>query len=255
MSLPAHRSTAPVVEVSNLTKSFGSFRAVYDVSFTLHEGEIVGLLGANGAGKSTTILMLLGLISPDSGSVRIFGQTLERHRGEILERTNFCAPFLTFPGRLTVFENLMVFARLYGVRRPAVKIMELLRLFKIESLKDRPVLLLSSGQGTRVGLCKAFLNDPRVLLLDETVSHLDPHLSDIVKDALLDLRQRCGTTILYTSHNMAEVELMCVRVICLSRGEIIFQGTPLEVTRTVLQEERSQPALKEVFLRINGPAQ
>src|SRR5271156_5902455 len=137
MSFPAPLSTDPVVEVRNLTKSFGSFRAVHDVSFTLHEGEIVGLLGANGAGKSTTILMLLGLISPDSGSVRIFGQTLERHRGEILERTNFCAPFLTFPGRLTVFENLMVFARLYGLRHPGVKIMELLRLFKIENLRDK----------------------------------------------------------------------------------------------------------------------
>jgi len=220
----------------------------------LYEGETVGLLGANGAGKSTTILMLLGLISPDSGSVQVFGRTLERDREEILGQMNFCAPFLTFPGRLTVFENLMVFARLYGIRHPGVKIMELLRLFKIETLRDKQVLLLSSGQSTRVGLCKAFLNDPKVLLLDEIVSFLDPHVSDLVREALLELRHRCGTTILYTTHNMTEVEEMCTRIVFLSHGEVILQGTPLEITRAVLKEERSQPALKEVFLRVTSSA-
>ena len=246
---------SPVLEVEQLTKSYGSFCAVDHVSFSLHEGEVVGLLGANGAGKSTTILLLLGLISPDFGSVRFFGQDLMRSREAILSRVNFCASFLTFPGRLTVFENLMIFARLYGIPRPAIKVTELLRLFAIEDLKDMPVVLLSSGQSTRVGLCKAFLNDPKVLLLDETVSFLDPNVSDLVKNAFLKLREEHHTAILYTSHNMAEVEEACSRVIFLSHGRIISQGTPLEVTRSVLKEERSKPALREAFLRLNGAGQ
>lgn len=239
-----------IVEVDKLTKSYGSFRAVHDVSFGLEEGEIVGLLGPNGAGKSTTILMMLGLISPSSGSVRIFGRDMERHREEILGRMNFCAPYLAFPGRLTVMENLMVFARLYDVRHPRPKILDLLRLFEIESLKDKPLLLLSSGESTRVGLCKAFLNDPKLLLLDEPTAYLDPQVARLVKRVLLELQQRYATAILYTSHNMAEVEAMCGRIIFLSHGKVLVQGTPLEITRTVLKEERLEPALEEVFLRV-----
>ena len=243
-------SNGPVLEVCNLTKSFGSVRVVNEVSFTLDQGEVVGLLGANGAGKSTTILMLLGLISPDSGTVRIFGKNLGHHREQILSRVNFCASFLTFPGRLSVSENLMIFARLYGVKNPSFKIRELLRLFDIESLKDIPVVLLSSGQSTRVGLCKAFLNDPKLLLLDETVSFLDPNVSDLVKQAFLQLRERHQTAILYTSHNMVEVEEACSRVIFLAHGKAVFQGTPLQVTRDVLKENRTKSALREAFLRI-----
>jgi ABC-2 type transport system ATP-binding protein len=252
--VPVQPFTSPVVAVSHLTKSFGAARVVRDVSFELAQGEIVGLLGSNGAGKSTTLLLMLGLIAPTSGSVRIFDRDLEQNREEILGRANFCAPYLTLPARLTVFENLMVFARLYGLRRPAEKIMELLRLFEIDALKDTLVLLLSSGQNTRVGLCKAFLNDPSLLLLDEPTAYLDPHVANLVKKALLDLRQRCGTTIFYTTHNMAEVEEMCARVIFLSRGELILQGTPLEITRTVLKEDRAVPSLREVFLHLTRSA-
>jgi ABC-2 type transport system ATP-binding protein len=247
---PAASPAPPVAEVRHLNKTYGTFCAVRDVSFSLGQGEIVGMLGANGAGKSTTLLMMLGLISPTSGTVRIFGKSLEHDRGAILDRMNFSAPYLTFPGRLTVFENLMVFARLYGIARPAQKIVELLTLFEIERLKDKPVLLLSSGQNTRVGLCKAFLNDPKLLLLDEPTAYLDPHVSRLVKKALRDLRDRCGTTMLYTTHNMAEVEEMCQRVIFLARGEVIMDGTPLELTRTVLKDSRPKAALEEVFLRV-----
>jgi ABC-2 type transport system ATP-binding protein len=255
VSAPDSTPHAVIVEISHLHKTYGSFCAVRDVSFAIQEGEIVGMLGANGAGKSTTILMMLGLISPTSGEVTIFGKSFERHRGEILGRMNFSAPYLTFPGRLTVFENLMVFARLYGIPQPGRKIAELLRLFEIEALRDKPVLLLSSGQNTRVGLCKAFLNDPKLLLLDEPTAYLDPHVSRLVKQALLDLRERCGTAMLYTTHNMAEIEEMCGRVIFLARGEVIMQGTPLELTRAVLKEERPEPALEEVFLRVTESAE
>jgi ABC-2 type transport system ATP-binding protein len=241
-----------VLQVERLVKSFGGKRVIDDVSFSVGKGEVVGLLGPNGAGKSTTILMLLGLISPDEGSVRFFDQDLKKHREEILQRVNFCASFLTFPGRLTAFENLMIFARLYNVPRPAQKVMELLSLFEIEAFKNVPVVLLSSGQSTRVGLCKAFLNDPKVLFLDETVSFLDPDVSEKVKSAFVQLRERHQTAILYTSHNMAEVEQACSRVVFLSRGRIVSMGTPMEVTQSVLGRDRIKPALREVFSRVNG---
>ena len=238
------------LEAEHLTKLFGTFKAVEDVSFSVGEGEIVGLLGPNGAGKTTTIQMLLGLISPSSGSVRVFGKRFEKNREEILEKMNFTAPYLLFPMRLTVFENLMVFARLYGLRNCASKIAELLDLFGIGKLKDKPISRLSSGENTRVGLCKAFMNEPRVLLLDEPTAYLDPEVATRVKQVLLDLRERYGTTILYTSHNMAEIEEMCGRIVFLSGGRVIASGSPIEVTQAILEEDRNEPALQEVFLRV-----
>jgi ABC-2 type transport system ATP-binding protein len=163
---------------------------------------------------------------------------------------NFTAPYICFPMRLTVFENLMVFARLYGVRDCTSKIAGLLRLFGIQDVKHKPVSQLSSGQNTRVGLCKAFMNDPRVLLLDEPTAYLDPEVAMRVKRVLLDLQESCGTTILYTSHNMAEVEEMCSQIVFLSYGRVIASGTPIEVTHAILEEDRNEPALHEVFLRL-----
>jgi ABC-2 type transport system ATP-binding protein len=244
-----------IAEVAHLSKDYGPVRAVRDVSFSLAKGEIVGLLGPNGAGKTTTILMLLGLITPTSGSIRIFGGSFERDRGAILAGMNFCAPYISFPGRLTVYENLMVFARLYEVVRPERKIMELLRLFDLEPLKNRPQLRLSSGQNTRVALCKALLNAPRLLLLDEPTAYLDPQFTSIVKSALRNLRDRYGTSILYTTHNMVEAEEMCSRIVFLSRGRVVAHGTPLEITRTLLDGTRDSPALKEVFLQLADPAE
>ncbi len=241
-----------LVDVEHLTKIFGNFKAVDDVSFSVREGEIVGLLGPNGAGKSTTLHMMLGLISPSAGEVRIFGKRLEENREEILERVNFTSPYVAFAYRLTVFENLMVFARLYGVRDPVSKIAQLLRLFAIENLKNKRVARLSSGETTRVGLCKAFMNDPRLLLLDEPTAYLDPQVAMQVKRVLLDLQARFRTTIIYTSHNMADVEEMCSRIIFLSRGRVIAAGSPIEVTQRILNEDRNQPALKEAFLRVAG---
>ncbi len=162
-----------LIQIDHMSKIFGKFIAVDDVSFEVRPGEIVGLLGPNGAGKTTTIHMILGLISPTSGEVRIFGRRLEEHRQEILEQMNFTSPYVAFPVRLTVFENLMVFARMYNLRDPRAKIAELAELFGIEELLRKPVSRLSSGETTRVGLCKAFMNDPKLLLLDEPTAYLE----------------------------------------------------------------------------------
>jgi ABC-2 type transport system ATP-binding protein len=239
------------VEVEHLTKRYGALTVVDDVSFAIEQGEFIGLLGPNGAGKSTTIHMLLGLISPDRGEIRILRRDLRVDRQQILGKVNFTAPYVAFPVRLTTFENLMVFAQLYGVPRPAEKIMDLLVLFGIQDLRNKPVGRLSSGENTRVGLCKALLNDPELLLLDEPTAYLDPQVSAVVTANLTAL-SRAGTTIIYTSHNMREVEMLCNRVIFLSRGKVLADGPPLRVTRSVLRDNRNDAALGEVFLRLAG---
>jgi ABC-2 type transport system ATP-binding protein len=241
-----------LVTVERLTKTYGKFTAVDDVSFVVHQGEIAGLLGPNGAGKTTIIHMMLGLISPNSGSVRLFGKSLDANREEILGRLNFTSPYMAFPVRLTVLENLTVFAGIYNVRDPAAKITELLERFGIGRLKKKPMSRLSSGEITRVGLCKAFLNNPELLLLDEPTAYLDPQAAIQIREILLDLQKSRGTTVLYTSHNMHEVERMCDRIIFLNHGSIVATGTAIEVTRTILSEDRSAPALEEVFIRIAG---
>ncbi|HUY27926.1 MAG TPA: ABC transporter ATP-binding protein [Candidatus Binataceae bacterium] len=239
-----------LVEVNNLTKRFGSFTAVDGVSFGIEPGEIIGMLGPNGAGKTTTIHMILGLITPSAGEVRIFGHDIQTHREEILQAINFTSPYVAFPYRLTVLENLLVFARLYNVPRRREKIDELLEMFGIADLRDKPVVRLSSGENTRVGLAKAMLNDPRLLLLDEPTAYLDPEIAWQVKELMMRVQRENGTTILYTSHNMAEVEQMCSRIVFLNHGRVIAQGTPIEITHAILKEERDEPALEEVFLRV-----
>ena len=156
-----------LVEVENLSKTFGDFTAVDNVSFGIERGEIVGMLGPNGAGKTTTIHMILGLITPGAGRISIFGKSMADSREEILQQMNFTSPYVAFPFRLTVLENLKVFARMYGVPNPRERIDALLEQFGITELRDKAISRLSSGENTRVGLCKAFMNDPRLLLLDE----------------------------------------------------------------------------------------
>jgi ABC-2 type transport system ATP-binding protein len=239
-----------LVTVEHLTKTFGKFKAVDDVSFGVGEGEIVGLVGPNGAGKTTTIHMLLGLISPTSGTIRLFGKSLENDREYILQRLNFTSPYMAMPGRLTVCENLKIFTKIYNVRAALTKIQDLLERFGIAHLKNKPVARLSSGECTRVGLCKAFLNDPDLLLFDEPTAYLDPQGALQVREILLDLQLRCATTILITSHNMRDVQRMCSRIIFLNRGRVMAMGSPIEVTRKVLNEDRDAPALDEVFIRL-----
>jgi ABC-2 type transport system ATP-binding protein len=239
-----------LLEVRNLSKRYGSVTAVDDVSFSIEQGKILGLLGPNGAGKTTTIHMLLGLITPSAGEVRVFGRSLTKHREEILQQMNFTSHYVSFPLRLTVMENLSVFARLYDVEQPRRRIAELLKLFGVEGLKDKPIAKLSSGENTRVGLCKAMMNKPRLLLLDEPTAYLDPEIAWQVKQVLLAAQREFGTTILYTSHNMLEVERMCNRIVFMHHGRVIAAGSPIEITRAILKEERSEPALEEVFLRV-----
>jgi len=228
-----------LVTVERLTKTYGKFTAVDDVSFVVHAGEIAGLVGPNGAGKTTIIHMMLGVISPNAGSVRLFGKSLDANREQILQRLNFTSPYMAFPVRLTVLENLEGLR--WNLQRPgpAAKINELLERFGIGRLKNKPISRLSSGETTRVGLCKAFLNDPELLLLDEPTAYLDPQAAVQVREVLLDLQKSRGTTILYTSHNMHEVERVCDRILFLSKGSIIATGTPIEVTRAILKEDRS----------------
>jgi ABC-2 type transport system ATP-binding protein len=239
-----------LVEVNHLTRTFGKFKAVDDISFSISAGEIVGLIGPNGAGKTTTVHMLLGLITQSSGTIRLFGNTLDEDREQILQKLNFTSPYVGFPPLLTVLENLMIFARLYNVPRPASRIIELLESFGIGRVKGKSVSLLSSGEYARVVLCKAFLNHPQLLLLDEPTAHLDPLSALEVRQVLLDLQRRLGTTILITSHNMCEVQRVCTRILFLSQGRIVASGTPLEVTHQVLREQRDAPALDEVFFEI-----
>jgi ABC-2 type transport system ATP-binding protein len=218
-----------VIEVQGLTKRFGSVVAVADLSFSVRRGEIFGLLGPNGAGKTTTIQLLLGLTTPTAGTIWVFGLDLQKHRRAILQRVNLAATYVSLPTNLTVWENLNVFARLYGIRKPRAKIEELLELLDMTPLARRVTGTLSSGQITRLNLCKALLNDPEVLFLDEPTASLDPEVAARVRDILRRIQRTRGITTVFTSHNMREVEALCDRILFLARGRAVAQGTPEEV--------------------------
>ncbi len=237
--------TKTIVEVRDLTKVFNGTVAVAGVSFDLYQGEILGLLGPNGAGKTTIIQMLLGLTTPDSGSVRILGLDLKTHREEILQQVNFSSAYVAMPQSLTVWENLKVFAQLYGVSDAKAKMSELLRLFEMEEIKDKLTRHLSSGQLTRVCLAKALLNAPKALFLDEPTASLDPNIADKTRVLLKRVCKQSGLTILYTSHNMKEMEELSDRILFLHLGRIIASGTPQEVIHLFAGQD-----LEEVFLKI-----
>lgn len=239
-----------IVEVRGLTKEFNGVAAVNAISFEMYEGEILGLIGPNGAGKTTTLQMLLGLTTPTGGEIRILGMTLERDRTEILKKVNFSSSYISLPFSLTVRENLMVFARLYGVKEAPGKIDELLRAFEIEEVRDVPTRRLSSGQITRVCLCKALLNSPRILFLDEPTASLDPDIADKTRTLLRRIKEESSISILYTSHNMKEMEEMSDRIVFMDRGRIIAMGRPAEI-----KERFGGRSLEEVFLKIARPGQ
>ena len=234
-----------ITEVSKLTKRFGGITALDSLSFRICRGDILGLLGPNGAGKTTAIHCMLGLITPTSGSIRILGLDIGRHRRRILAQVNFSSAYTSLPSNLTVRENLVVFARLYGLRTARGKINSLLELFEIEETADQLTGSLSSGQLTRLNLCKAFLNDPEILFLDEPTASLDPDIAAKVRERLHDLQRERGLTMIYTSHNMQEVEQMCDRVIFLAKGRIVMQGSPAEIIK---QSKRS--SLEDLFISI-----
>lgn len=240
-----------IIDVKNLTKKFGKFKAVNNISFSIRKGEIVGLLGPNGAGKTTTIRMLLTLIIPDSGKIKIFGKNLFLKREEILKKVNFTFADSHFGGRLTVYEILTFFSKLYEVVEAKRRIDELMARFEIFNLKNKKARELSSGEFSRVSLCKALLNSPKILYLDEPTSFLDPDMADKTRKLIKELQKEYGMTIIYTSHNMYEVEEMCKRIIFLNKGKIIIAGTPLEITQNILKESAKEPALKDVFIKIS----
>ena len=233
------------IEVKNLVKTFGKVHAVNGVSFSIEEGKITGLLGPNGAGKTTTIQMLLDLITPTHGEIKIFGKNLHENREEILGKLNFSSPYVSLPTNLKVWENLLTFARLYGIKNPKQKINELSKFFGIKEFLSKMTSHLSTGQLTRLNLTKALLNDPKLLLLDEPTASLDPDIADKSIKLLKKIQKEKGVTILYTSHNMAEVEKLCDRVIFINHGKIVDDGTPQQLIKKYGRKD-----LNEVFLHI-----
>lgn len=222
-----------VLEVKNLTKNFNKFLAVDNISFEIERGEILGFLGPNGAGKTTTIMMLLGLIKPTDGKIEIFGMDLEKEKQKILKRANFSSAYTAFHGRLTLEEYLLVMSYLYEIKNPKEKIKYLLESFEIYDLRKELAQNLSSGQATRLSLCKALLNDPELLFLDEPTASLDPDIAKKVREYLYKIRAEKNISMLFTSHDMKEITEMCDRVIFLQNGKIVASGTPLELTKLI----------------------
>lgn len=237
--------SSPVLQVTDLSKRFGDFPAVDGISFSIKPGEILGLLGPNGAGKTTTIQMLLGLVTPTAGSIRMFGMDLATDREAILQRVNFSSTYISMPQSLTVEENLWVIARLYGLSDIPRRVDEIVKKLEMEEFRTKVTRKLSSGQMTRVTLAKAFLTEPKILFLDEPTASLDPDIAEKIRALLKEERRSSGLSILYTSHNMREMEEMSDRIIFLQRGKIVAEGTAQEIVTRFGQAD-----LEEVFLKL-----
>ncbi|OGI46992.1 MAG: ABC transporter [Candidatus Muproteobacteria bacterium RBG_16_65_34] len=234
-----------VVRVVNVTKRFGDLVAVDGISFDILPGSTTALLGGNGAGKTTTLSMLLGLLLPTSGAISVFGVDMLRDRYRVLGRMNFSSPYVELPRRLTVRQNLEVYARLYGLVDIRRRIEEVGRELEIEGLMHRPYGQLSAGQKTRVALAKALLNEPELLLLDEPTASLDPDTADYVRGMLESYRRRSHATMLLASHNMSEVERLCDNVLMLRAGRLVDRGTP-----EALLKRYGRQNMEEVFIDI-----
>ena len=233
------------IEVNNLAKQFKNALAVNNISFKINKGTIIGLLGPNGCGKSTTIGMMLGLIKPTSGTVVINGQNIENNRTSLLEKMNFISPYIELPKKLTVEENLKVYGRLYGVKNLEGKISEIMEKLNLTEFKKRKTGELSSGQKNRVSLAKALVNDPEILLLDEPTASLDPDVGDNIRTFIEDFASKKGATIILASHNMSEVERLCHEVMMMKDGKIIDKGKSSD-----LINKHGRKNLEEVFLKI-----
>ena len=235
------------IEIKNLNKQYNNIVAVKNIDFKINEGSIVGLLGPNGCGKTTTIGMMLGLIKPTSGSVFIKGKNIENenNRTNILEKMNFISPYVELPKKLTVEENLKVYGRMYGVSNLLDKISDLMKKLNLLEFRKRKTGELSSGQKNRVSLAKALINDPEILLLDEPTASLDPDVGDYIRTYIEDFASKKGTTILLASHNMNEVERLCNEVMMMKNGSIIDKGTC-----SSLINKHGRKNLEETFLKI-----
>jgi ABC-2 type transport system ATP-binding protein len=234
-----------VLSVDELRKLYGDKVAVDGVSFAVKRNEIVGLLGPNGAGKTTIINMILGVLEPSSGTIRVEGIDLATHRSQALTRTNFTAVYAPLPGNLTVWQNLRVFGMIYGVKRLGQRIEAVLKQFDLRPLRNVKCGVLSSGEQTRVALAKAMLNEPRLLLLDEPTASLDPASAREIRMKIRDFATQSEGGMLWTSHNMYEVEEVCDRVLFLSRGKILLEGDP-----KTLPGEHGKQTLEDLFITV-----
>lgn len=237
--------TTNVLSVKQLTKKYRDVLAVDSVSFDVGRNEIVGLLGPNGAGKTTTINMILGVLQPSSGAISIEGVDVETSRSRALENTNFAAVYAPLPGNLTVYQNLRFFGLLYGVKNLTERIDDLLKQFEIEPFRDMKSGVLSSGEQTRLSLAKAMLNHPHLLLLDEPTASLDPAAARDVRAKILEFVAEGTGGVLWTSHNMYEVEDVCDRVLFLSHGKILLEGNP-----KTLALEHGKETLEDLFVAV-----
>ena len=235
----------PAVKVENLSKRFGAVCAVNDISFEIPRGTCVGLLGGNGAGKTTTIAMVMGLLLPTGGRIDVLGEDMLSHRFRVLPRINFSSPYMELPHRLTIAENLRIYAELYEVPDPKTRIAEIAETLDLVALLTRPSGRLSAGQKTRVGLAKSLLNNPEFLALDEPTASLDPDTADRIRGYLEAYRSDSGGSILLASHNMAEVERLCDDVLMMRAGRIVDRGPPADLIARYGRE-----SLEEVFLDI-----
>jgi ABC-2 type transport system ATP-binding protein len=235
----------PILSVTNLRKAYGGTVAVDGVSFDVAPREVLGLLGPNGAGKTTTINMILGVLEPTAGSITIDGRSLAADRGGALARTNFAAVYAPLPGNLTVEQNLRIFGMLYGVRHLAARLDAVVGQFDLERFRHTKCGVLSSGEQTRVSVAKAMLNQPRLLLLDEPTASLDPATADDVRRRIKSFTSSGDGGVLWTSHNMYEVESVCDRVLFLSHGRVLLEGNP-----TTLPQEHGKDTLEELFIAV-----
>ena len=234
-----------LVEIKNLKKNFGPRDAVNNISFSIKENEILGLLGPNGSGKTTTIGMILGLLKPSSGEILVNGMKIENNRIEILKKINFISPYIELPKKLTVKQNLTVYGKLYNVINLKNQIEYLSDKLRLNDLLSRITGELSSGQKNRVGLAKALINDPNVLLLDEPTASLDPEVADFVRTFIENYKKEKNISILLASHNMGEVKRLCGSVLMMKDGIIIDKGTPDDLIK-----KHGRENLEEVFLKL-----
>ncbi len=235
----------PVLTVKNLSKAYKDIEAVRDVSFSVAAGEVVGLLGPNGAGKTTTISMLMGVLEPTSGSIEILGKPLRGNRSEVMAKTNFSAVYAQLPGNLTVWQNLYIFCLLYEVPAAKKRANEMLTAFELTEFRNTKCGLLSSGENTRVMLAKAMVNSPALLFLDEPTASLDPLNAHLIREKIHYYAAEAKAGILWTSHNMHEVEAVCDRVLFLSHGKILLAGDP-----KLLPQEHGKKDLEELFITV-----
>ena len=231
--------------VENLSKNYSENKAVNNINFKIGENEIVGLLGPNGCGKTTTIAMLLGLLKPTSGQILINGISIENNRIELLHKMNFISPYIELPKKLTVKENLVVYSKLYSVKNFKDRINYLSDTLRLNDFMNKKTGELSSGQKNRVNFAKSLINNPSILLLDEPTTSLDPETADFVRTFLENYKQEKKISILLASHNMNEVERLCASVLMMKEGKIIDKGTPKE-----LIEKHGRKNLEEVFLKL-----